>query len=338
MKTALASRRPFEIISKKIFLYSSAFVVLIFTISINFGLRSPGEISSPSVFKINYGDSFLSITNRLKDENLIRSPLAFKVFAFLTGSASHLKPGVYELSPNLNGSEIIKILLRGGESVTVTIPEGLSIKEVDKILSDQKVILIGDLVEFSKDNNIEGRLSPDTYKFFTGSEVKDVVNSFLKNFDEKIKPILDIEPDKFETNLILASLVQEEVSDPEDAKGVAAVIEKRLKVGMPLQLDATICYIKKQLAKEGVNCYPITKLDFKIDSPYNTYQHRGLPPGPIASPGVSAVRAVLDKNPSPYWFYLSDPKTGKTHFSETLEEHNQKVLLYLKNKTPLFEI
>jgi len=330
MKTTIASKRSFEISSRKFFLLASAFVVLIFTLSINFGLRSPGGISSASIFKIDSGDSFLNITNRLKSENLIRSPLAFKAFAFLTGSASHLKPGVYELSPNLNGSEIIKILLRGGEPVTVTIPEGLSVPEVDKILSDQKVILPGDLIAFSKDHAIEGRLFPDTYKFFTGAEVKDVVSSFLESFDEKIKPILDIEPDKFETNLILASLVQEEVSDPEDAKGVATVIEKRLKVGMPLQLDATICYIKKQQAKEEVNCYPITKLDFKIDSPYNTYQHRGLPPGPIASPGVSAVRAVLDRTPSPYWFYLSDPKTGKTYFSETLKEHNQNVLFYLK--------
>ena len=326
----LAYRKPFEIISKKLFFFSATSLVLIFTLSINFGLRSPGGVSSSSIFKINSGDSFLSISSRLKRENLIRSPFAFKIFAFLTGSASKLKPGLYELSPNLNGNEIINILIRGGEEVEVTIPEGLSVAEVDKILTDQKVILSGDLIEFSKDRALEGWLFPSTYKFFTGSKVEDVVDIFLEGFDTNIKPILDSNPEKFESNLVLASLVQEEVSDFEDGRLVAGILEKRIKVGMPLQIDATICYIKKNLSKEGGVCYPITKLDFKIDSPYNTYQHRGLPPGPIASPGVSAVRAVLDKNSSPYWFFLSDPKTGKTYFSETLEEHNEKIFLYLK--------
>jgi UPF0755 protein len=129
---------------------------------------------------------------------------------------------------------------------------------------------------------------------------------------------------------VLASLVEREVPLAEDQRRVAGILEKRLAVGMPLQVDATICHIKKIRAGSSVGCYPLSPLDFAVDSPYNTYLHMGLPPQPIGNPGIQAIMAVLDPLPSRYWYYLSDPATGKTVWSETLDEQEANRVKYLK--------
>jgi UPF0755 protein len=107
-------------------------------------------------------------------------------------------------------------------------------------------------------------------------------------------------------------------------------MKKRMNVGMKLQMDATLCYMKEVVAQAPLPCYPLTSLDFKYDSPYNTYLYKGLPPGPIGNPGTSSIRAALNPRPSPYWFYLSDPLTKRTVFSETLDEHEDNRVKYLK--------
>ncbi|MBI3588824.1 MAG: endolytic transglycosylase MltG [Candidatus Liptonbacteria bacterium] len=314
---------------KKLFFIFSATLVILSSLVVS-GLKPVSSDRSPRFFSVKTGESFQEIITGLGSENLIRSRLAFQALAFITGAAHRLKPGLYELSPNLSSSEIISELVRGAEAIEVTIPEGRSIYEVDQILSDKKIILPGTLISFAAQNPIEGKLFPDTYKFFAGAPIEGIVSTFVKNFDSRVDPILKREPSKYQTNLILASLVQKEVSDFEKQKIVAGILKKRLKIGMALQIDSSICYPKKQLHNLE-DCYPITPLDFKIDSPYNTYKYKGLPPGPISSPGVSAVQAVLESKSSPYWFYLSDAKTGITYFAENLDEHNRNISAYLKN-------
>ena len=279
------------------------------------------------------GEGFREITLRLQGEGFIRSRLAFELLAFLRGAAEDLKPGVYELSPNLGSLVILDYLVKGDKRVVdVVIPEGASVYDIDRILSEKAVISEGELLVFAKDKKLEGRLFPDTYKFFLSSRVEDVVAKLLDNFKSKAEPLLLTHPKNLETNLILASILEAEVPDYEDQRLVAGVLKKRLAVGMPLQVDSTICYIKESLAskaKNGRNCYPLTPLDFAVDSPYNTYRYKGLPPGPIANPGVSALRSALAPKNSDFWFYLSDPKTKKTIFSKTLEEHELKRVKFL---------
>ncbi|MGB9608998.1 MAG: endolytic transglycosylase MltG, partial [Minisyncoccia bacterium] len=132
------------------------------------------------------------------------------------------------------------------------------------------------------------------------------------------------------STLILASMLEKEAPFFEDQKIIAGILLKRLKLNMPLQVDATICYIKILKNKGSISCLPLNPLDFKINSPYNTYTNKGLPSAPISNPSVQAVLAALNPVESKYLYYLSDPKTKKTIFSQTLKEHNQNILKYLK--------
>ncbi len=284
-------------------------------------------------FSISKGESLDSVAERLGRSKLIRSPLVFKILGLATGSSKKIQPGQFDLSPHLSAAAIIDEFVKAGNgSIPITIPEGLTIYEVDKILSDASVISPGALIRFSKDKKIEGHLFPDTYKFLTDTKVEEVVDIFIDNFNKKVGSILGSDPEEREENLILASLIQEEIPDPEEQKIAAGVLKKRVKAGMPLQVDATICYAKRvKSAEKWVTCYPLTSLDMKINSAYNTYLYKGWPPGPIASPGFSAVSAAVEPRVSPYWFYLSDPLSRRTVFSENLEEHNRNILTFLKS-------
>jgi len=289
--------------------------------------------ADPAVFVVEPGSGFFEIVKGLSREKIIRGEFSFQVLSMLTGSAGDLKPGSYSLSPSMSGFEILGVLVRGPrEEIRVTIPEGSSIYDVDAILSSSGIIGKGALVGFAQSvpDAIEGKLFPDTYKFFAGSSPRDVVAKFLENFRRKAEPLLGQESDRAEKILSLASLLEKEVPTFEDRRSVAGVLRRRLDAGMLLQVDATVCYAKRRQNPENWNgCYPLNPLDFKIDSPYNTYLYRGLPPGPIANPGTSSILAALSPEPSPYWFYLSDPETKETVFSETLDEHEENRVKYL---------
>ncbi|MBI2035767.1 MAG: endolytic transglycosylase MltG [Candidatus Liptonbacteria bacterium] len=243
------------------------------------------------------------------------------------------KPGLYKLRASYSAYGLVRVLVKGGvDEVEVLVPEGATLKEIDKILSDSGVISPNELTEYRED--LEGFLFPDTYKFHIDSEPKDVVQKFLDNFDEKVSGLLglgaknnlisDTKNSNAYKTIILASLLEKELTDFKERRIVSGILQKRIKSGWPLQVDATICYVVP------MPCHPITPLDLKIDSPYNTYINKGLPPTPIANPGLEAIRAAINPQQSSYWFYLSDPKTGKTIFSKDLEEHSLNRALYLR--------
>ena len=179
---------------------------------------------------------------------------------------------------------------------------------------------------------LEGHLFPDTYEFPLHANAKDVVAVMTENFDVHAAPILEKDPARKEENIIIASMLEKEVTSEEDRRIVAGIIKKRLKSGMPLQIDATICYAKRMRAplNKDFACYPLTSLDFAVKSPYNTYLQRGLPPGPIGSPGVDALQAALDPKDTPYLYYLSDPASRRTIFSATGDEQASNRERYLK--------
>lgn len=218
------------------------------------------------------------------------------------------------------------------EEVSVVIPEGKSVSEIEAILKEAEVLREGDSL-FDNHTSLEGYLFPDTYRFFKHSTVPVIVSRFFENFKSKAEPILRQDTKNFQANLILASIIEREVPEFSDRKIVAGILKKRLAVGMPLQVDATLCYLKLHAVTDvdlGYSeCYPITKRDKEIDSQYNTYLYAGLPPGPISNPGESALLAVLESEPSAYWYYLSDPDTKKTIFSRTLDEHAFNIAVYL---------
>lgn len=320
-------------LKKKIFILGFILPILLIALFLNYKISPVSGSADYFTFSISKGDSLDAVATRLGDGGVIRSPLAFKVLGFMTGASTKIQPGRYELSPHLSAPVILNKLSRGGNgSISITIPEGLTIYEVDNILSDASVIKPGELVSFSKKEKIEGRLFPDTYKFLPDTKIDEVVDVFLANFNKKAMPILTRDLKNLEINLTLASILQEEIPDPEEQKIASGILKKRIAAGMPLQVDSSICYAKRaKLAKNWSSCYPLTSLDMKINSPYNTYLYKGWPPGPIASPGLSAVLAAVEPADSPYWFYLSDPLTKRTVFAEDLEDHNRNITTFLKS-------
>lgn len=290
-----------------------------------------GPTSAMVVFEVQQGESFRGIADDLAADGLVRSRVAFEFLAILEGKAPALQSGLYQLDPSMSSQAILDQLTNAADrAVTVVIPEGSNLFEVDSILANALVIQRGELINFKDDGNLEGMLFPDTYQFFPGSNIKDVVQKFLDAFKQKAEPLLSSDGTNSQRDLIIASILEKEVPDLKDQQVVAGIILKRLAAGMPLDIDATICYAKLLGAPTSTaGCYPITSLDKKIDSAYNTYLYKGLPPGPIGNPGTSAITAALHPESSTYWYYLSDPKTGRTVYAVTLAGQEKNAATYL---------
>ena len=282
-------------------------------------------------FVINPGDSFKDIAAGLKSRDLIKSAGWFKLYSLLAGQAQQFKPGLYQLSPSQSGIEIIEVLVRGPEDVTVVIQEGATLVDIDRQLAGEGIIKKEGLVDYNRlrqlagDKSLEGFLFPDTYRLARGAPISSIVSKFLDNFERRMGGV-DYE------DLILASLLEKEASHPEDRALAAGILKKRLQLAMPLQVDAANVYIKCQGAY--VSCpdeqRQLSRADLKINDPYNTYIYKGLPPAPIANPGKEALQAARRPQPSSYLYYLSDPKTGRLVFSKDLDGHNGNKFKYLR--------
>lgn len=219
----------------------------------------------------------------------------------------------------------------------VTIPEGYNSEQIDDLLFREGITTErGALTALSpKDfgeywfldgaESLEGFLFPDTYDFFIGSSSRVIARKFLDNFKNKASNLFISKRDTLK-RLTLASIIEKEVPDQEE-KGpvVAGILLKRELSDVPLQVDATLCYVKNRLL-----CGEIIPSDKDIDSPYNSYRNKGFPPGPISNPGLSAIKASLQPTDSEYWYFISDPKTKETVFAKTLDEHNQNIVKYLR--------
>lgn len=297
-------------------------------------LRPVGSAGADNVsFEIKAGDGFRIIAAHLADARLIRSRLAFEIYAYFTGNARHLKPGIYALSPTISSPGILSSLVSGvAREAEVTVPEGASIFDIDELLANAGVFPAGEFVRLAKERKLEGYLFPDTYRFYLKSSDDEIFAKFADNFIKRMTPVLPADPGKSRDAIIIASILEKEVPSDADRRIVAGILEKRLKNGIPLQVDASVCY-GKRLTTGGKPCYPLNRLDTQTESPYNTYLHKGLPPGPIGNPGVSAVSAALSPLASPYLYYISDPVTKQTIFAKTLEEQEANQTKYLLQPT-----
>lgn len=299
--------------------------LIIFWWQIRTPLNPTGEAK---IFKVEKGDSAKVIAENLKNAGLIKSSFLFRLYVFLALSQYSLKPGEYELSSQMPIRDLGDTLVLGGvNEVLITIPEGFNLKQIEERLVAAKLAKPGEIVnyKFAASASLEGYLFPDTYRFFKDASLSDVVSKMVANLDAKLTPDLKAAiagsgRDLYEI-LTLASLIEEEVKSEADRKIVSGILWKRFKAGVPLQVDATLVYITGR--------QEISEADKKINSPYNTYLYRGLPKGPIASPGLSAIRAAIFPEASPYWYYLS-AKDGATIFSKTLGEHNRNKTIHLK--------
>ena len=325
-------------------LLSSLGLILVFILFVAYffyGLQPTIASTPPLEFKISKGEGLRSIGARLSQESFVKSITVFKLYSLLSGKAQKFQPGVYELSPSLSVPQIVGILTTSGKNeVTVTMPEGVTVKDVDKILAKLLVTKPGAIADYPIKNlvgkyellrdadSLEGFLFPDTYRFKIDSEASDVIERLLSNFNLKAWPILAEKRNWYEY-LILASFLEREVPDFGERQMVSDILLKRLKRGIPLQVDATLSYFKCNGELLGCSEILVTKPDLKTASPYNTYQHLGWTPTPISNPGQAAIKAALTPRTNPYWYYLSASKTKGTIFSKTLEEHNINRVKYL---------
>ena len=298
---------------------------------------TPPEVTStsPVTFIISRGQGLDSIGRTLVEHRLVRSVAAFKLYATLTNNAKLIQAGDYRLPAGLSLIELVENLKHGQSDRTITFINGWRREQYAQTIVD----------EFSKQNpeyafspeeflsltkNLEGHLYPDTYAFAKGVTAKDIVDVLTYRFDTLTKD-LSSSPD-FKSALILASLLEREALTDAEKPLIAGVLKKRLDQGWPLQVDATVQYAIASGKCPLITCewWPqsLTRADIDINSPYNTYKTPGLPPAPISNPSLSSIKAALDPQSSPYYFYLHDPE-GNIHFAITLEEHNQNIREFL---------
>ena len=305
------------------------FIIFIVIIIISWWNNQLGPVSSEKEEKnitITKGKSVSQIAKQLEEEKLIRSSTVFTWYVRLKGLTSKISAGRFKLSPAMTADEIIDSLSSKPAEQWVTLIEGWRVEEMAKKLNQELRIKNQEFLKLAK----EGYRFPDTYLFpeevTTEQVVKKLTDTFEKKYSEQLRAKIRAQGLTDEQGLILASIVEREARSDQARQMVASILLKRFKIGMGLNADATIQYILGyQPEEKSWWKRHLTREDLKIESPYNTYLYKGLPPTPICNPGLSSIEAVANADlNTPYLYYYHDSK-GNSHYGKTLEEHNQNV-------------
>ena len=294
------------------------------------------------LFTIKRGTSSRSIAADLKAAGLIR--FEYPTYLYFRFSNKSIKAGTYKLSPAWSVPMLCTYLQAGKqELIKVTVPEGLTLSKTAAILEDRHVVVAGDFLAAAENeallqsygilgDSAEGFLFPDTYFFAYNETAERVIATMLDNFFNKTAdiPHFPKDPAQRYATVILASIIEREYRVPEEAVKIAGVFSNRLQIGMGLQSCATVEYILTEVQHKP---HPerLLNRDLEIDHPYNTYKWRGLPPGPISNPGMTALYAACNPEKSDYlYFRLEDVDTGTHIFTKNLTEHTKAGAIILK--------
>lgn len=288
---------------------------------------------------IQRGSTFAQVTGALQQRGVLAHALAFRILARLRHVDSDVKAGEYRFPAHQTSDEVLRRLVRGEQfAVWVTIPEGYTAHEVARALADRSLgdagaydcVFLHDggiAVGGTRTPNLEGYLFPSTYLVPIDDSPQAVAKILTDQFRRELPPDAERRAKALGRTLpelvTIASLVEREGKVDEDRPLIASVIYNRLRLGMPLEVDASIEYTFPE------HHDVITKRDLEIDSPYNTYRHTGLPPTPIANPGKASLDAAFEPAKSDYLYYVAKPD-GHSAFAKTLQEHNANVARYLK--------
>jgi len=303
--------------------------------------EAPGVEPIEKRFVVVKGSSAEEIAEDLYDQGLIKSKLAFKVYVQFKGLSKSIPPGEFNLKNNLSLFRLVNELLSGPSEFWVTIPEGLR-REQYPMLFIESLDIKGERAEefvesfLEASAGMEGYLFPDTYLFPGDVRALQVVEVLRNTFDKKFDIGTHSTKLSLDEIVTLASIVERETRNFDEREDVAGVYVKRIESGWTLDADATVQYAvasERCRGRELEDCdwwpRPLTKEDLGSLSIYNTYKYAGLPPSPIANPGLSSLEAVLNYRDNEYWFYVHDLE-GNIHFAKTLEEHNDNVDKYLR--------
>ncbi len=291
-------------------------------------LACPSGTGEPVEVVVPEGLSTSAIADTLRAQGIIDNPAKFRLLARLLGYDKHLRYGHYELRRNSDELAVLRALTREGRTSTrVTIPEGYRLTRVARTLEDQGICPAAEFESACRDRvllvelgvparSAEGYLFPDTYEFEARSAPADVTRRMVGRFREVyagLKATANPPLDDLQT-VILASIIEREVVLPGELATVAGIFVNRLRRGIPLQSCATVQYALPEYKER------LTVADTRVDSPYNTYLHPGLPPGPISNPGRAALAAALSPQKTDYLYFVANGDGSHT-FSRTLREH-----------------
>jgi UPF0755 protein len=296
-----------------------------------------GYDAAEQFVEIPAGAGAAEIRRRLIDAKVIRDELAFRAALRWTGVAQELKAGEYRFDRPMSAADVVEKIARGDVyGRRLTFPEGLTIRDMARVYEEREFGTAADFITAAGDASLiedldpdapdlEGYLFPETYTLPRGTAparlIAMMVNRFRFVYDETLQAQAREQGMSTREVVTLASLVEKETGKQEERALVAAVYRNRMRIGMGMQADPTIVYA---LQKEGRYDGNIRREHLAMDSPYNTYKHPGLPPGPIASPGAASLRAALNPADVKYLYFVS--RNDGTHvFAETLAEHNANV-------------
>jgi len=315
-------------------------IILIFILGLFLTYRllfiAPQTQEEKVVFIVNRNQTETQTLDKLKSQGLIRNKIAFKIVLFF--KRKQIAPGGYDVSKNINVWQLAGKLTASPDMKWVVIPEGWRKEQIGELLaktfnwSDDEMDKWNTVYTKMKIDYIEGTYFPDTYLIPVNESGLDVANRMTGNFDEKFASYLSqfaTQNIKWTTGLALASIIQREAAGKDDMPLISGILWNRLNQNMNLEIDATVQYAR---GKTDAGWWaPVTADDIKnIDSPYNTYENKGLPPTPICNPGLDAISAVLNPAQTDCLYYLHD-SNRQIHCAKTFEEHQANIEEYLKN-------
>ncbi|MEA3272729.1 MAG: endolytic transglycosylase MltG [Patescibacteria group bacterium] len=334
-------------------------VVLVGDIFGQIYLSFPKSDALAETFVIESGEGVNQISQHLKDQEFIKSMFVFESYIWWRGLGSKFMAGNFELKKGMSVNKIVRLLTTqpAQNEKEITVIEGWSLRDFGYYLENQGMFQAEELHElagfpatdyrglraltrpkdFSDEYNflddkpayvgLEGYLFPDTYRIFADATVEDIVRKMLNNFDKKLTPELRVEISRQGKSIfdiiIMASILEQEVQSEKDKKLVADLFWRRLDAGMALQADSTVNYVT------GGDRAQATYKDLEVDSYFNTYKHRGLPLGPICSPGLTSIKAAIYPTSNNSWYFLTTPE-GQVIYSGDFEEHKDNRAIYLQ--------
>jgi UPF0755 protein len=291
---------------------------------------APGPLAKETNVRISKGAGVDAIARELADAGVIRRPWLFIAGARVTGRARQLKAGEFAFPANVSPEGALEIIVRGKTVARkLTIPEGVTSREAVRRVRDAEGLtgLIDSIPP-------EGSLLPETYQYRWGDTRRALLDRMQTAMNGRLAELWPnresgLPIDSKHEAVTLASIVEKETAVPDERALVAGVFINRLERGMRLQSDPTVRYAARRKGQDVSG--PITQAQLDIDDPYNTYTHGGLPPGPIANPGMESIRAVLHPAETDYLYFVADGSGGHA-FAETLDEHNANVAEWRKHQ------
>jgi UPF0755 protein len=318
------------------------FLVAVFlTFAFAFFLVSPGDRDgSEQIFVVKERETLKEVAEELERMHLITNKSLFVIWSKLAGQSKQIKTGEYALSASMAPIKILEKLRKGVVVLhAVTIPEGFTMEQIGDLLAAKGLVQKEVFLRLANNptalgaygvtaSNLEGYLFPDTYHFSRGLNPSTLIDTMVKRFLQMVGPLRE-RADAIGMSMgevvILASIVEKETGEPTERPAIASVFLNRLSRGMRLDSDPTVIYGLKDFDGN------LRKNDLTRETPYNTYVIKGLPPGPIASPGLDAIKAILYPAQTDYLYFVSK-NDGSHYFSKTLAEHNRAVGIYQKQK------